>query len=335
MKCLLNRLGEADRIILLDVFQHGDLARLQIVVGEFGQHLALKRIDEADAEDVVADLRHALVGRRRGNHRHLVLLRDRRGGERAAARHLAQHGNDFVLRDQLGDGVRRFLRPALIVFDQQPDFPPAEQPAGVVDFLDRQLRAFHRRLPERRAIPGQRPIHADQDVAGRVLSDVPARRSQPATTAKNEHNRTGNQRKVIRPDYKGIMQTHERSHCLAVRSIPALGIGTWNMAEHPRKRADEIAALQTAVDLGMTVIDTAEMYANGAAEELVAEAIGHRRHEVFLVSKVMPQHASAAGHHRRVRRQPSATEDRPARPLSPALAWQRSARRRRSARSTR
>lgn len=78
-------------------------------------------------------------------------------------------------------------------------------------------------------------------------------------------------------------------------AIPVLGIGTWGMAEHPRHRADEIAALQRAVDLGMTVIDTAEMYAGGAAEELVAEALGDRRREIFLVSKVLPQHATRRG----------------------------------------
>ena len=78
-------------------------------------------------------------------------------------------------------------------------------------------------------------------------------------------------------------------------TIPALGIGTWNMGDKRQKRADEIAALQTAVDLGMTVIDTAEMYGNGAAETLVAEAIGDRRSEIFLVSKVMPQHATRRG----------------------------------------
>ena len=78
-------------------------------------------------------------------------------------------------------------------------------------------------------------------------------------------------------------------------AIPILGQGTWNMAEHPRKRADEIAALQMGLDLGMTVIDTAEMYGDGAAEELVAEAIGDRRGECFLVSKVLPQHATRRG----------------------------------------
>jgi diketogulonate reductase-like aldo/keto reductase len=77
--------------------------------------------------------------------------------------------------------------------------------------------------------------------------------------------------------------------------IPVLGVGTWGMAERPGHRLDEIAALQMAVDLGMTVIDTAEMYAGGAAEELVAEALGDRRREIFLVSKVLPQHATRRG----------------------------------------
>ena len=81
----------------------------------------------------------------------------------------------------------------------------------------------------------------------------------------------------------------------AGETIPALGIGTWNMAAHRQKRPSEVRALQTAVDLGMTVVDTAEMYGNGAAEELVAEALGPRRHEIFLVSKVLPQHATKRG----------------------------------------
>jgi diketogulonate reductase-like aldo/keto reductase len=74
-----------------------------------------------------------------------------------------------------------------------------------------------------------------------------------------------------------------------------LGIGTWNIGEKRSRRADEIAALQMAVDLGMTVIDTAEMYGDGAAETLVAEAVGHRRSEIFLVSKVLPSNATRRG----------------------------------------
>lgn len=78
-------------------------------------------------------------------------------------------------------------------------------------------------------------------------------------------------------------------------AIPALGMGTWMMAENPSRRASEIAALREGLDLGLTLIDTAEMYANGGAESLVGEAVAGRRSEVFLVSKVLPSNASASG----------------------------------------
>src|SRR5712671_2348606 len=65
--------------------------------------------------------------------------------------------------------------------------------------------------------------------------------------------------------------------------VPVLGQGTWGFAENPRSRKSEIAALRLGLDLGMTLIDTAEMYADGAAEALVGEAIAGRRNEVFLV----------------------------------------------------
>jgi diketogulonate reductase-like aldo/keto reductase len=74
--------------------------------------------------------------------------------------------------------------------------------------------------------------------------------------------------------------------------VPSLGQGTWMMAEQPGKRADEIAALRAGIDLGLTLIDTAEMYADGAAERLVGEAIAGSRDRVFLVSKAYPQNAS-------------------------------------------
>jgi diketogulonate reductase-like aldo/keto reductase len=77
--------------------------------------------------------------------------------------------------------------------------------------------------------------------------------------------------------------------------IPALGQGTWHMAEDPRRRMDEIAALRLGIDLGMSLIDTAEMYADGDAEVLVGEAIQGRRDQVFLVSKVLPHHATVRG----------------------------------------
>lgn len=76
--------------------------------------------------------------------------------------------------------------------------------------------------------------------------------------------------------------------------VPALGQGTWMMGEDSAKRADEIAALREGVELGMTLIDTAEMYGEGGAERLVGEAIAGMRDRVFLVSKAYPQNASRA-----------------------------------------
>ena len=73
---------------------------------------------------------------------------------------------------------------------------------------------------------------------------------------------------------------------------PALGQGTWMMGERRDRRAEEIRALQEGVDLGLTLIDTAEMYGDGAAESLIGEALADRRDELFLVSKAYPQNAS-------------------------------------------
>jgi diketogulonate reductase-like aldo/keto reductase len=74
--------------------------------------------------------------------------------------------------------------------------------------------------------------------------------------------------------------------------VPALGQGTWRMGERGADRRAEADALRLGLDLGMTLVDTAEMYAEGGAEEVVAEAIAGRREEVFLVSKVYPHNAS-------------------------------------------
>ncbi len=76
--------------------------------------------------------------------------------------------------------------------------------------------------------------------------------------------------------------------------VPCLGQGTWYMGERRSDRTAEARALRLGVDLGMRLIDTAEMYADGGAEEVVREAIAGRRAEVFLVSKAYPQNASAA-----------------------------------------
>ncbi|WP_028464977.1 aldo/keto reductase [Nisaea denitrificans] len=79
------------------------------------------------------------------------------------------------------------------------------------------------------------------------------------------------------------------------RSVPALGLGTWYMGETAGAHDAEVRALQTGIDLGMTLIDTAEMYASGGAEEVVGDAVQGRRDEVFIVSKVLPYNASRKG----------------------------------------
>jgi diketogulonate reductase-like aldo/keto reductase len=77
--------------------------------------------------------------------------------------------------------------------------------------------------------------------------------------------------------------------------IPVLGQGTWHLAENRARRPSEIAALRHGLDVSMNLIDTAEMYADGEAEILVGEAIAGRREQVFLVSKVLPRHATRQG----------------------------------------
>ena len=78
-------------------------------------------------------------------------------------------------------------------------------------------------------------------------------------------------------------------------AVPALGQGTWNMGDSSASRAAEIATLRRGIDLGLTLIDTAEMYGDGRSEQLIAEAIAGRRDEVFIVSKVLPNNASRRG----------------------------------------
>jgi len=76
--------------------------------------------------------------------------------------------------------------------------------------------------------------------------------------------------------------------------VPAMGQGTWKMGERAARRSDEIAALRAGVELGLTLIDTAEMYGDGAAETLIGDALGDLRNQLFLVSKAYPQNASRA-----------------------------------------
>jgi diketogulonate reductase-like aldo/keto reductase len=83
-------------------------------------------------------------------------------------------------------------------------------------------------------------------------------------------------------------------------SVPQLGQGTWFMGEDASRRRDEVRALRAGLDVGLSLIDTAEMYGDGRSEELVAEAIAGRRDEVFLVSKVLPWNATRTGTKRSV-----------------------------------
>ncbi|PHI96812.1 oxidoreductase [Parasaccharibacter apium] len=78
-------------------------------------------------------------------------------------------------------------------------------------------------------------------------------------------------------------------------SLPALGMGTWRMGDNPAHRADEIRSLQMGLEAGLNIIDTAEMYGQGRAEAVIGEAINGRRDKAFLISKVLPSHASYKG----------------------------------------
>ena len=77
--------------------------------------------------------------------------------------------------------------------------------------------------------------------------------------------------------------------------IPTFGLGTWRMGESARRRADEVAALCHGIERGVTLIDTAEMYGDGEAESIVADAVGNKRDSIFIVSKVLPNNSSKRG----------------------------------------
>lgn len=77
--------------------------------------------------------------------------------------------------------------------------------------------------------------------------------------------------------------------------VPAMGMGTWNIGDHRNTRAEEIATLQAGLDMGLRLIDTAEMYGEGLSESLIGEALAGRRDDAFLVSKVYPHNASRKG----------------------------------------
>jgi len=77
--------------------------------------------------------------------------------------------------------------------------------------------------------------------------------------------------------------------------VPVLGLGTWRMGERASERAAEVKAVQLGLELGIRLVDTAEMYGEGKAEEIVGEAMGRLREEIYLVSKVYPHNASRKG----------------------------------------
>src|SRR3569623_295501 len=77
--------------------------------------------------------------------------------------------------------------------------------------------------------------------------------------------------------------------------MPVYGIGTWRMGESARVRAAEVRALRHGIESGVTLIDTAEMYGDGEAEAIVADAVGSGRDRLFIVSKVLPSNASRRG----------------------------------------
>ncbi len=91
------------------------------------------------------------------------------------------------------------------------------------------------------------------------------------------------------------MSTSRKTTLPAGEAIPVLGQGTAGMGEHRDSLREEITALRTGIDLGMTLLDTAESYGDGGAEEVVADAVDGQREKVFIVSKVHPHHASRLG----------------------------------------
>src|SRR6266436_9587650 len=95
--------------------------------------------------------------------------------------------------------------------------------------------------------------------------------------------------------HRGRREMSEQLQAVTLRSgeqVPALGQGTWYMGEDRRRAAEEAAALRLGIDLGMTLIDTAEMYGDGGSEKVVADAIRGQRDRVFVVTKVSPGNAS-------------------------------------------
>ena len=155
-------LGEALRVGLLLVVEDADALRVQVVVRELRDDVALEAVDEADAQDHVADLGDALVRRRRRDHRHAVLLRDRAARHRQARRDLAEHGLDVVVGDEPRHRGAGLLRLAGIVERDELDRPAVDAALGVA-LVEREPDRLVGRLPERRLRAGHRAVVADHD----------------------------------------------------------------------------------------------------------------------------------------------------------------------------
>src|SRR4029078_1454246 len=94
------------------------------------------------------------------------------------------------------------------------------------------------------------------------------------------------------------MQQEQQMRTVALKTgekVPVLGLGTWRMGERASERAAELKAVKLGLELGIRLIDTAEMYGEGKAEEIVADAVAGRRDEIYIVSKVYPHNASRKG----------------------------------------
>src|SRR5882762_7839174 len=166
-------------------------------------------------------------------------------------------------------------------------FPPPTTPWRMLSSLPKNLRKTGAGMdpPLSLRMIGDKKLPACES-AGRSL------RNQAKLLAKQSTQVAGAAAMTIRPaTAHGIPTTRLPSG----EAIPSLGQGTWGMAEDVRRRKDEIAALRVGFDLGMTLVDTAQMYADGGAEALVGEAIAGRRDELFLVSKVLPENATRPG----------------------------------------
>src|SRR5581483_9820347 len=143
----------------------GNAMGMKGVLGELGQNGALKRVDEADTENITSDLGDLGIGRGGRNHRYARGFADGSGLERAAGGDLPEDGHDLVAGDELAHGGGGLARLGLVVFGDEVDFP-AEHAAGGVDFLNGEDRALVGRLTKGGLLAGERGIFADFDLVG-------------------------------------------------------------------------------------------------------------------------------------------------------------------------